>query len=751
MAAPTAGRLCPVHDDHDPSLSIDVAANGKLLLKCHSEKCSNSDIIAKLQERGLWPKPNGHQNGANRGERKRQASAESTRKPLGTIVKTYSYTDEQGIEGYQTVRFEPKDFRQRRQCADCAGQGCGNCKHGWVWNLKGVRRLLYRLPDIIKSAQEAMPKGIVVCEGEKDVESIEQYGFIATTNAEGAEKWHDDFNSQFNGRKAVIFRDNDVKGERHALIVARNLKGHATEIRIVCPPGVDEKGDITDWIEKRKAAGDDPQQIRAGILAMIAAAPAWKDEEKPATSLATEIEAPAWSEDAIAAKFVAAYGAELRYVAAWGKWMQWQDKGRWGKDETLYAFNRVREICRIVAHDAYMDPEGDAGPKVAKSLASARTVAAVEKLAASDRQIAATVDQWDADPWLLNTEKGVVDLKTGKLQPHRRDQYYSKITAEPPDEYADCPKWLAFLDRIMRGDDEMIAFLKRVTGYCLTGRTTEQSLFFCYGAKGANGKGVLMNTMKRLMGEYATSTAMETLTVSRGGEHHPTEVADLKGARLVITTETGEGRWNEGRIKQFTGGDPIKARYMHQNFFEFEPNFKLWISGNQEPRIRNLDVAMRRRLHVIPFTERIPDEEQDKLLADHLRSEWGSILRWAIDGCLEWQRVGLQPPAAVIGATGEYFENEDLVGQWVRSECDLNAEAATLTANLFQSFKLFAERANEFIGSEKSFSQRLASHGFERDREGGTGSATFRGLRLKAAQVEIFANNKVDGRVVNGK
>lgn len=360
-------------------------------------------------------------------------------------------------------------------------------------------------------------------------------------------------------------------------------------------------------------------------------------------------------------------------------------------------------------------------------------MSAVEKLTSADRQVAASVDQWDGDPWLLNTPTGTVDLRTGELRPSTREEFHSKCTAAPPAPFADCPLWLAFLDRVMGGNDDLIAFLKRVFGYCLTGRTTEQALFFCYGV-GANGKGVMMNTMRRILGDYATSTPMETLTISPGGgDRHPTEVADLKGARLVITTETGEGRWNEGRIKQMTGGDPIKARYMHKDFFEFEPNFKLWISGNQEPRLRNVDIAIRRRLHIIPFTQRIPDAEQDKEFADKLRGEWDAILRWAIEGCVDWQERGaLDPPAMVIGATGEYFEHEDSVGSWLADACEQDAEAWAASADLFASWKAYAEQAGEYAGSQRRLTEVLRQRGFVSHREamGRRGSL---GLRLKSS------------------
>jgi len=717
--------LCPnpSHDDHDPSLWID-RKNGKLLFKCWGG-CSNATVIAALQGRGLWPKhENGNGNGAGRGERRRQARAD---RKLGRIVKIYSYTDEHGNELYQVVRFDPKDFRQRRRCSDCGGDGCGNCKGGWIRNLKGVRRVPYHLAEIIKSAAP-LPgkpvKGILVVEGERDVETLEPYNFIVTTNSEGAEKWHEDFNPYFNGRAAVIIPDNDQKGERHALIVARNLKEHASEIKIVRLPGLPEKGDVTDWVESRKAAGDTPRQIHDALVKLIETTPVWQDETHVAAVPGQEVQAPAWSEDAIALRFVSEHGADLRYVA--GEWRRFAGV-HWARDLTQHVRNLVRRLCRQVAREAYLDTDGEGGPKVAKALASKRIVDAVESLASADPRVVARAEDFDQRNFDLGTPDGPIDLESGILREPRREDYLSKCTAVAPSQYADCPMWLGFLDRIMRGDDQMVGFLKRMIGYCLTGETREQVLFFWHGS-GQNGKGVCMNTVKRILGDYATSTQIETLTVGRG-DRHPTEIAGLKGARLVVTTETSDGRLKESLIKQLTGSDPVKARFMHKDEFEYYPNFKLVLSGNRQPRLRNVDKAIKRRLFVIPFTVQIPDEEVDKRLEEKLRSEWPAILRWAIEGCMEWQRDGLRPPAAVRFSTDDFFENADSVGRWVSEHCESATDAWTLSKDLYASWKSWAEANGEYVGTLQGLVQELKVRGFQKKR-GSTGRMGFQALRV---------------------
>lgn len=298
------------------------------------------------------------------------------------------------------------------------------------------------------------------------------------------------------------------------------------------------------------------------------------------------------SDDALAVAFTARHGAGFRYVAKWGKWFKWTGT-HWSEEPTLEVFDLARAVCR----DATL---GENMPGTRNRIASAATVAAVERLARADRQHAATVDQWDADPWALNTPAGVVDLTTGRMSAHRPDAYMTKITGTAPKRGAR-PTWTAFLDRATGGDPDLAAFLQRVAGYCLTGSTRDHALFFFYGT-GGNGKGVFLNTLIGIFGDYATTSPMETFTASVG-DRHPTDLAMLRGARLVTAQETEEGRqWAESKIKSLTGGDPITARFMRQDFFTFTPAFKLLIAGNHKPGLRNVDEAMRRRFHLVPFT-----------------------------------------------------------------------------------------------------------------------------------------------------
>jgi P4 family phage/plasmid primase-like protien len=436
-----------------------------------------------------------------------------------------------------------------------------------------------------------------------------------------------------------------------------------------------------------------------------------------------DAKAPAFTDEALALTFSERYCDDLRYVAAWGHWYEWTGTV-WKRDATLRTFNRARAICR----EASLECNDE---NTAASIASGSTTAAVERLARYDRRHAATVEQWDADHWLLNTPGGVVDLRTGKMRHHRAEDHMTKITAVAPG--GDCPQWLAFLKTITNGDIDRQTFLQRVAGYCLTGSIREHALFFGYGT-GGNGKGVFLNTLTGLMADYAAVASMETFTASTS-ERHPTDLAMLRGARLVTAQETEQGRkWAEAKIKAMTGGDPVTARFMRQDFFTYMPNFKLFIAGNHKPGLRSVDEAIRRRMNLIPFDVKIPPVERDAELPEKLMAEWPGILKWMIAGCLEWQRIGLAAPQAVTAATNEYFSAEDAIGLWLAECCELGANLTESSSALFSSWSQWTNKANEFTGSQKNFSQTLASRGHEQKRT--AAGVLIKGIELKPPPYE---------------
>lgn len=321
-----------------------------------------------------------------------------------------------------------------------------------------------------------------------------------------------------------------------------------------------------------------------------------------------------------------------------------------------------------------------------------------------------------------------VELRTGVIRTARPEDYATKCTGAEPD--GDCPLWRKFLAEITNSDTDLQSYLQRMAGYCLTGLTIEHVLFFCYGT-GANGKSVFINTLAGVWGDYAVTAPMETFVASHN-ERHPTDLASLRGARLVVAQETEQGRrWAESKIKALTGGDRISARFMRQDFFEFVPQFKLLIAGNHKPGLRGVDEAIRRRFHLIPFQVTIPEAKRDLRLFEKLKGEWGGILQWAVDGCLEWQRIGLAPPAAVRQATEAYLAAEDALANWLDECCEKSVLAQAELRDLYNSWAKWCERSGEQPSTQRSFSQALEDRGYQKRRVGEASRFGFAGLVIR--------------------
>jgi putative DNA primase/helicase len=324
------------------------------------------------------------------------------------------------------------------------------------------------------------------------------------------------------------------------------------------------------------------------------------------------------------------------------------------------------------------------------------------------------------------------DLRTGISHPPRPSDYITKISgcscAAPGTPH---PVWTAFLERIAP-DPDLRSFLQRFIGYCMTGATTEHKFVFAYGT-GANGKSTFINTVAAIFGDYATVADVGTF-IAAATERHPTDVAKLHGYRLVVAQETEKGRrWDEIKIKTMTGGDKMTARFMRCDFFDFVPKFKLWIVGNHKPRLDNVDEAMRRRMLLVPFLVQIPPEDRDPDLSEKLKAEWPAILRWALDGCLEWQRIGLAPPKIVTDATDEYFDDQDLIKQWLEDRTqDGGPFSFTATSLLFSSWKAWCDERGLKPGNGNALSDALVDRGYTRKRAHG-GTRGFRSLVLKTA------------------
>lgn len=450
-------------------------------------------------------------------------------------------------------------------------------------------------------------------------------------------------------------------------------------------------------------------------------------EATPDTEEATPI---AESEQDLARRIIERNRNILRYVPQKGCWLVWEN-ARWRIDAELQAEDIVkrglRDIADEIARRGATPKEQRDAIDTARSICSAAKLRAVLQLMRSDRAVAVSMESLDHDPWALNTPAGLVDLRSGELSPPNPDALCSKITAVSPDFGGACPEWKRFLAEATANDRPLQDYLQRLMGYALTGDTSEQHLSFLWG-DGGNGKSVWLNVLSGIMGDYARIAAMDTFTASNS-EKHSTDVAGLVGARVVTASETEAGkRWDTQRVKSMTGGEPISARFMRQDFFTFTPSFKLVFIGNHRPELREVGKAMRRRLQMVPFN--VTPRRVDRDLGRKLREEWPAILAWMIQGALLWQREGLNPPATVLAATDDYFETEDALGRWVSECCTLDQDANATTDELFQSWREWTNRNNEFTGKMKGFAENLKSRKLARWTEPGTRRKGFVGIAI---------------------
>lgn len=434
-----------------------------------------------------------------------------------------------------------------------------------------------------------------------------------------------------------------------------------------------------------------------------------------------------------AERLVDQYGDRIRFCHPWGAWLHW-DGRRWKRDQT----GQVRRWAKAVVRSIYDEiSKAETKEERARIFAwgkrseGAAARAAMLKNAEAEDGIPIEPEQMDRQPFLLNVMNGTVDLETGRLRPHDQADVLTKLAPVYFDAAAECPTFLAFLERVIP-DPDVRTFLQRMAGYGMTGVTSEQCLAFFYGS-GANGKSTFLSIMQEMLGDYAQEAAPDLLT-SRGGDRHPTELADLFGARWVSSIEVDEGkRLAETLVKQMTGGDKIKARFMRTDFFQWTPTHKLFLAANHKPEIRGTDYAIWRRIHIVPFTVTIPVEERDGKLGAKLLAEFPGVLNWAIAGCLDWQRNGLGVPHAVREATEEYRQEQDILAGFIEDKCRVERDASAPTSALYKAYTDWCEAGGGKPITAQAFGRRLTERGMEPAR-GTDGKRIWRGLRLVGAE-----------------
>jgi P4 family phage/plasmid primase-like protien len=489
-----------------------------------------------------------------------------------------------------------------------------------------------------------------------------------------------------------------------------------------------------DWARMRSPyrIGWDWVANRARRYGFNDAAEEFEPVEAPAAPAPASAGPVEFSDRAMSNRLVSFHGHEMKFCDALGGWLVWE-KTHWAKDETMKIHDWAGALMARGSAEALARPDfsSSKADKIADRLASNAGRSAVVNYARADRRVAVSTADFDLDPWILNTPGGVVDLRSGDMRERQPGELLMACAAATPNFSRRPTRWLQFLNEATAGDKAMVEFLQVWAGYTLTGLTIEQKFAFLYGP-GGNGKSVFVNTLAAVLGSYAGKSAMETFTASNN-ERHPTELASLRGLRMVYASETADGkRWNESRLKEITGGEPVTARMMHKDFFTFTPLFKLMFLGNTRPELRSIDDGIKRRLLLVPFT--VKPTNPDPFLTEKLREEFDGILAWMIEGAIIWQSMGLIPPASVLAATDEYFEDEDALGRWLKERCYVTDGARALSSSLYDDWRTWCGENGEFCPSQKKFSTTLKSRGFEKWRDPLTGRNGFAGLELLNTQ-----------------
>lgn len=411
-----------------------------------------------------------------------------------------------------------------------------------------------------------------------------------------------------------------------------------------------------------------------------------------------------------AQRFARQHGENVRFTTAAG-WLVWDGK-RWQIDEKdVLITARAKETAITIYDEIKHAANRDELFTWAKRSQSRRAIEAMIVLARSEPGVLAKLTDFDRDPYLLNLENGTVDLRTGKLRKHARADFITKVVPIACDRSAECALWDSFLWRITGNSEELYGYLRRLVGYLLTGLTAEQVLHFLHGL-GANGKSVFCEVLQRLLGDYGVVLSPDVLMLKRHGGI-PNDIARLRGARMAAMNETTQGsRFDEAKLKDLTGGDSLTARFLHREYFDFQPTHKLLIRGNHKPAIAGTDEGIWRRLRLVPFTVQIPIEEQDRELVDKLGAELPGILNWAIQGCLEWQRDGLKPPACVMEAGSKYREESDTLGKFISETCEVRKLAQVKSSVFFQRYQQFAEQTGERWIASKDLPTEMERRGF---------------------------------------
>lgn len=748
---------CPAHDDNRPSLAVDDAGD-RVVMICRSRGCANEDIVRKwgLTMKDLFddddirqarPAPR-----ATASEPKIHATIEDACAAAAAMKRcqptaTYEYWTPEGTLFGVSMRFPDAERGKTFSVVTRRGSGWANKgpQKPELWPLYGVR-------DIGNVRMPGHHNMILVVEGEGKVDAAKRLGLTAVSHQGGANAASGCDWSPIASLPVAILPDNDEPGRKHAANVVAILRQHNSQasVRVVDLPGLEEGGDLADLV---RDAGDDEdklRELRQLVVDLVNRTP-------PLEAAAPVAAAPVASGDVCRAGDLPRYGdametmlarrlaghvrGRLVYVRERAMWLAF-DGRRWAERADHVA---VQEAKRM--HDelwvelAGLDiEERKAAIRYVQKTGTKRTIDAVLGLAKTEPGINVSQADFDAHPWLLNVENGVVDLRSGELRPHDPELRLTQLAAVTYDPEARSELWERFIREVTCGDDEIANFLQQSFGIALTGDVSDEVLH-CHNGNGCNGKSTALEAIRAMLGDYA-GVASPGLFIARNFDSHPTEVAALHNKRFVTAIEQEANRaLRESLVKSLTGGDTIRTRRMREDFWEMRPTWHIHIAYNRAPRLTGTDDGIRRRLRVVPWAASFKDRPDPSIKERLLGAgERPGILAWCLEGLRHRLVAGrLESPQAVLTSTDDYIEDEDLVGRFIEDCCsteDPRAEAEI--RETLAAFKRWMQADGtprhvadsytaNMLGRElarRGFQKRRPDHGVHRKR------TVYTGMRL---------------------
>ena len=721
---------CPTRPDKHPSLSISIGKDGQIIIYDHGgESVENILRAMGLTMHDLYP----------------DSSSASQR----SIKAVYPYLNEQGELLGEKIRFEPKSFVWRKRATD----------GDWDYH-RPSDVPPYNLPTLVRA------KTIFLVEGEKDVDTLKKHGLPATCLPDGSMhgKWPAKYSRFFGGKDVLIIPDNDEVGQTYAKSAQKALDSVAERSQMVDLrqfwSDIPEKGDVTDYVTAKGAVAVDMlkryiEQAENQMVATtlpVSTTPAQIEEIVPKVLKTAEdfcdqllVIQPngnsRYSRTDIGSGrlFADMVKEQARYVAGQKQWFVF-DGRCWTRDEENL---RVAELCKML---------GDALTKYARNIEDEDQQAMYKRYAASwqNHTVRQTIIKeamsvysiamgaFDNDPYLLNCKNGTLNLKSGKLHLHNPADMLTKVANVNYAPEVMCPHFVKFLGEIMSEDTSKSAFLQKALGYALCGESPFECMFMLYGETTRNGKSTLMESVLRVLGDYALVVNAETIAAKQKNSSGPSEdLARLAGRRFASISEPSRDlRLNAAQVKTMTGNDSINARFLHCNSFDFRPQFKMYLNTNYLPVVDDPSLFTSERIWVIPFTRHFEPEERDVSLKQQFAEETAksAILNWLLEGWNLLQREGLNPPDTVIEATRAYSGEKDKISRFIADTLIKDDCADVRTAKVYEAYKNWCVEHHYTAISATKLNDELRKIGSVERKcpsDGGEKTTVLVGYRLK--------------------